>query len=577
MVGRYPTVVRKQISTMSMSPTLLRLIVLLISYILTLPSLLAQTTFESVGQGINSAADEQNPIISPDGQRLYFTRRYYPANVGGKQDAGDIWYSERQADGQWSEAKSMGAPLNNAQYNGVIGFIDDGQRMLLQGHYRQDGQKPTTQGVSVSEKTGNGWGVPQALDIPYYYTKSKHRSGTVHRSGDIMVVTLQSYDTRGGEDLYVLFRQGDGRWSEPKNLGPDVNTAYQEMTPFLAPDGKTLFFASNGYEGFGSRDIYASVRLDDTWKRWSNPKNLGSEVNTEGTELSYFIPKEVPSPSGSPEEQYAYFTSTQNSDGLGDIVRIEIPSDQELLVEADTVADIPAVVEVQETAIEETAIKDTAVTETPEPVEVVSQVWVKGKVASQASEKPVAATVAFRSLKQDTTRTFTAQTNATGNFQVQLPADDDYALLINADNFIRVRDNLSVTLDEPDTLVRNYMLTPIEVGSTVNLENVLFDRGTAQILTGSYEALDEVVAFLQENPQVTIEVAGHTDNQGRADLNLALSEERAVAVKQYLVEQGIDPSRITDKGYGGTRPLVSNAIEEERSKNRRVEFTILKK
>ena len=564
---------------MNISPTLLRLVVLSIIYSITLPSLLAQTTFNSVGQGVNSAADEQNPVISPDRQRLYFTRRYYPGNVGGKQDPGDIWFSERQADGQWSEAKSMGAPLNDAQYNGVIGFIDDGQRMLLQGHYRQGGQKPTTQGISVSEKTGNGWSFPQALDIPYYYTKSKHRSGTVHSSGNIMVVTLQSYDTQGGEDLYVLFRQGDGRWSEPKNLGADINTAYQEMTPFLAPDGKTLFFASNGYEGFGSRDIYASVRLDDTWKRWSNPKNLGSEVNTEGTELSYFIPKEVPSPSASAEEQYAYFTSTQNSDGLGDIVRIKIPSNQELLVEADTVTDIPMVVEAQETSVPETSVQDTAITATPESVvaEVAPQVWVKGKVASQASEAPVAATVAFRSLKQDTTRTFTAQTNATGDFEVQLPADDDYALLINADNFIRVRDNLSVTLGEPDTLVRNYTLTPIEVGSTVNLENVLFDRGTSQILTGSYEALDEVVTFLQENPQVTIEVAGHTDNQGRADLNLALSKERALAVKQYLTEQGINSSRITDKGYGGTRPLVSNAIEEERSKNRRVEFTILKK
>ena len=564
---------------MSMSHPLLRLVVLLVSYSITFLPLLAQTTFESVGQGVNSAADEQNPVISPDGQRLYFTRRYYPGNVGGKQDPGDIWYSERQSDGQWSEAKSMGKPLNDAQYNGVIGFVNDGQRMLLEGHYQQDGRKPTTQGISASEKSGNGWSFPQALDIPYYYTKSPHRSGTVHHSGDIMVVTLQSYDTRGGEDLYVLFRQGDGRWSEPKNLGPDINTAYQEMTPFLAPDGKTLFFASNGYEGFGSRDIYVSVRLDDTWKRWSNPKNLGSEVNTEGTELSYFIPQEVSSTSASLQEQYAYFTSTQNSDGLGDIVRIKIPSDQELLVAIDTVADVPVVIEAQETFAPETFVPDTAVTTASEPVveEVVPQVWVKGTVASQASEAPIAATVTFRSLKQDTTQIFTAQTNAAGDFQVQLPADDDYALLISADQFIRTRDNLSVTLDEPDTLVRNYTLTPIEVGSTVNLENVLFDRGTSQILSGSYEALDEVVVFLKENPQVTIEVAGHTDNQGRADLNLALSKERAVAVKQYLVEQSITASRIAEKGYGGTRPLVSNAIEEERSKNRRVEFTILKK
>ena len=128
-----------------------------------------------------------------------------------------------------------------------------------------------------------------------------------------------------------------------------------------------------------------------------------------------------------------------------------------------------------------------------------------------------------------------------------------------------------------EVIVRDYALTPIEVGSTVNLENVLFDRGNATMLPGSYETLDEVATFLQENPAVEIEVAGHTDNQGRADLNLALSRERAVAVREYLVEQGVEADRITQQGYGGTRPLVSNAIEEERSKNRRVEFTILKK
>ncbi len=156
----------------------------------------------------------------------------------------------------------------------------------------------------------------------------------MHRSGDILIVTLQSYDTRGGEDLYVLFRQGDG-WTEPRNLGPTINTPYQEMTPFLAPDGKTLYFASNGYEGFGSRDIYVSVRLDDTWKNWSNPKNLGPTVNSEGTELSYYVPE---------ESDYAYLSTTQNSDGLGDLVRVRISAEQtEQLATMDTTIAVPVV------------------------------------------------------------------------------------------------------------------------------------------------------------------------------------------------------------------------------------------
>lgn len=519
----------------------------------------AQTNYEPLGPGANSYADEQNPVASPDGQRLYFTRRGHSDNVGGRRDPGDIWYSERTADQTWSAAKHGGAKLNNAQYNGVVGFDRDG-RMLVHGHYQPNGTPARTQGLSAAVPSGGGWSVPEAIDIPYFYTKSKHRSGTLHRSGDILIVTLQSYDTRGGEDLYVLFRQGDG-WTEPRNLGPTINTPYQEMTPFLAPDGKTLFFASNGYEGFGSRDIYVSVRLDDTWKNWSNPKNLGPTVNSEGTELSYYVPE---------ESNYAYLSTTQNSDGLGDLVGVRISEEQtEQLAEVDTALTLPVTPEPEPA----TAQADSAVVEEPAPATVV----VRGSITNKASEQPIVAELTFRSLKKDTTQVTEVRTDPDGSFSVPLPPDDDYALTVAADGFIPARDRMSTGAAGTEALVRAYALTPLEVGSTVNLENVLFDRGNAAMLPGSFETLDEVVELLRENPDLEIEVAGHTDNQGRADLNLALSEERAVAVKQYLVEQGAEPRRITERGYGGTRPLVSNAIEEERSKNRRVEFTILKK
>ena len=541
------------------APSLLLLPFLLIGLILPVR---AQTAHEAIGEGVNSYADEQHPVVSPDGQRLYFTRRGHADNVGGRRDPGDIWYCVRTGDQQWSEAKHAGTSLNNKQYNGVIGFDRDG-RMLVLGHYQANGTPAKTQGLSIAPPSGEGWEVPEALNIPYYYTKSTHRSGSLHTSGNIIVVTLQSYDTRGGEDLYVLFRRGDGSWTEPKNLGRSINTPYQEMTPFLAPDGKTLFFASNGYEGFGSRDIYVSVRLDDSWKRWSNPKNLGAAVNSEGTELSYYLPV---------ESDYAYLSSTQNSDGLGDLVKVRVSDEQtDVLTEADTTLALP-VTEEPEPAV---AAADT-VSEAPAPT--VAMVQVEGTVASKSSQEPVAAEIIFRSQKKDTTQVIRASTSPDGSFTVQLPAEDDYALTVAADGFIRRRDQLSATAaDTAEAMVLDYLLTPIEVGSTVNLENVLFDRGNATMLPGSYETLDEVVTLLQENPAVEIEVAGHTDNQGRADLNLTLSRERAAAVRRYLIEQGVDANRITQQGYGGTRPLVSNAIEEERSKNRRVEFTILKK
>jgi len=531
----------------------------------------AQNELEKLS--INSQADEQNPKLSPDGQTLYFVRQYHPQNIGGSKDPGDIWASQKQADGSWAEAVNVKS-LNNPYLNGIIGFADNGNRVYLHGHY--EGKKPTTQGVSVAKKeSATSWSKPKALKIPYFYNKSDHSSGSLHSSAQIMILSLQSYDSKGAEDLYVLFKQSDGSWSEPQNLGANINTPYQEMTPYLAPDGKTLFFASNGYEGFGSRDIYMSVRLDDSWRKWSNPKNLGARVNSEGTELYYYIPE---------NSEYAYVSSTQNSDGLGDLNQVRIIPEEEEIIEE--VADMPevavedAVVEESEDIPLEEEVEE-AIVAAPEEEVVKNEVEVRGKIVNLNSEEGVAANLSFSSLKENVQFSQINQVDENGVFSINLPADQDYELLIEAEGFIKKRVKLLLSeqspLDNSDIIVRNFALSPIEVGTTVNLENVLFDRGTANMLSGSTENLDEVVEFLNENPDVVIEVAGHTDNRGRPDLNQILSLERAESVKRYLVQQGIATERIQEKGYGGTKPIASNAIEEERQKNRRVEFTILKK
>ena len=546
-----------------------RLLSLPILFFTTFLSGYAQEELEKLAGDLNSSANEAAPVLSPDSRTLYFVRQYHPQNVGGISDPGDIWYSKRKEDGQWGEAKHAGKTINNRFYNAIIGFSDD-QLAYVHGHYLKQGKKPTTQGVSMTQGEHSQWSFPKAVEIPYFYTKSGHRSGSLHASNSIMIVTLQSYDTRGAEDLYVLFRQSDGSWSEPKNLGNDVNTPYQEMTPFLAPDGKTLFFASNGYEGFGSRDIFMSVRLDDSWRSWSNPKNLGATVNTPGTELYYSIPQ---------NSEYAYLTSTQNSDGMADLVRIRIsPEDEETLEEADSL-DIPEEVPVAVTQ------PSNEITPEPEATEVVVEeepavpmMTIRGTVAGENDQQPLKAGVIVQSIRNDTTLVETVQTDAEGAFSVSIPQDDNYELLVQSEGFIRERDKvLLAETGSADPIERNYVLTPIEVGSTVNLETVLFDRGTSSMLPGSDERLDEVVEFLQENPEVAIEVGGHTDNQGRVDLNLELSRKRAEAVREYLIQQGADADRITAKGYGGTQPIASNAIEEERRKNRRVAFTIVKK
>lgn len=519
----------------------------------------APQAFESLGSTVNSAANEQNPLLSADGQTLYFTRQYHPDNMGGTRDAGDIWFSTLQADGSWSAAQNIGAPLNNTMANSIIGLADGGNTLFLHGHYYQDDRKVNTQGISVARKNGRQWSFPEPVAIPYYYSKSDHLSGTLHASGNIMLVSLQSYDTRGAEDLYALFRKSDGSWSEPKNLGSTINTAYQEMTPFLAPDGKTLYFSSNGYEGFGSRDVFMSVRLDDSWKRWSKPQNLGPSVNTEGTELFYRLVD---------HSEDAYLASTQNSDGLGDLVRLQV--DPELVAEQKDTATI-TVAQVPVAAVQ------------PEPEEAaasrtaVNQVTIAGTVLHKNTQAPVQAQIQIKALSSDTVGSQPAvETNEAGQFSLSVAKDQPYQLVVSADGFIKASEKLMLT-ENSESVERQILLTPLEVGATVKLENVLFDRGTANMLPGSEESLNEVISLMNENPNLAIEVAGHTDNQGRADLNLLLSQERAQTVKAYMVGKGIAPERIQDKGYGGTRPVASNAIEEERMKNRRVEFTITRK
>lgn len=529
----------------------------------------AQSPPESIA--VNSMADEQNAIIAPGGERMYFTRQYHPENIGGSRDPGDIWYAEKQEDGNWGQPRNLGA-LNNSYYNGIIGFAEGGRKVYLHHHYLEDNRKPTTDGISFAEKTLNGWSRPKSVQVPYFYNKSDHQSGSLHAGGNIMIMSLQSFDTRGAEDLYVLFRRSDGSWTEPSNLGRDINSAYQEMTPYLAPDGKTLYFASNGYEGFGSRDIFMSVRLDESWQSWSNPKNLGAGVNSEGTELYYRVNRNEP--------DFAYFTTTQNSDGLGDIKRISIEPEEEDILEEPVVEVVPE----EEPDIKHTppAPQPTEAAEVREEEAEEEPVLFKGIIQHKNTAQPVAALLEVKLLRNDSLL-ISADTlvSEQGVYAFNLPAGQDYELMVAAEGFISQRNRVllseSSQLDDTDVIVRNFELTPIEVGSTVNLENVLFDRGTASMLPGSAENLDAVVEFLNENAKVEIEVAGHTDNRGRADLNKILSLERAEAVKRYMVRQGIDGSRISVAGYGGSRPIASNAIEEERMKNRRVEFTILKK
>lgn len=499
---------------------------------------------------VNNSYDQQNPVLSPDGKTLYVTIANHPENIGGKRDPGDIWISVWTGT-QWSAPVHGGTVLNDAAYNGVAGFSADGRQMVLLSHYNTTGDGPArTQGIAVSRYQGDGWTKPENLNIPYFQNKSALVSGYLSDDNNTLVFAAETYGTYGVEDIYISRRGADGRWSEPRNVGNTVNTQFQELCPSLSADGMTLYFSSNGRKGYGSFDVYQSTRLDDTFTHWSEPVNMGANVNTTGRELYYRRYE---------RGGFMLYTSTLNSDGYGD-VKYYRPDDA---LPVDTTNTSPAVVRLEEV---------TPVTKSEQGI------GVHGRVLHARSGESVAARITFQEETADgiTPASVTVQATVAQGYTTRVPSTKRYTVKIESPGFISAMEKLDVQTYAMRELEMNFNLKPIEVGTTVNLKSVLFEQSKTVLLPASYAELDVVVAFLRDNPNVRIELAGHTDNRGIPAQNIKLSQARVDRVKEYLVSKGIAQKRITGKGYGGTRPIASNDDEDTRQLNRRVEFTIKK-
>jgi OOP family OmpA-OmpF porin len=493
---------------------------------------------------VNSPYDEQSPIISPDGKLLYWTVANSPDNVGGKKDPGDIWYSVWTGD-EWSLPIHGGKSINDAGYNAVGGFSHDGTRIFLLSHYTQ-GNAPSSQGIAMAIKGEDGWGVPENINVPYFLNRTVGTQGYLSTAAGAFVFSADSYSTVGGEDIYVSILEA-GRWSEPKNLGKKINTVLQEFSPSLSADGRYLYFASNGRKGYGSADIFFSQRLDDSWTNWSEPVNMGASINSEGRELFYRT---------YPEGKFALYTSTHNSDGLGDIRFYKPPAD----LRDSLLQQLP------DTLIKMVEIKR------EKPISGEEKIFrVYGKVTNAKTNQPITATLTFHA-----DSTFTTVAAPDGRYSIKIASVNEYSLRVEASGYVGNFEKLDVRTYEMKSLEMNFKLQPIEIGATVNLKSVLFQQSTYNLLPESNDELDLVVSFLKVNPKVEILLTGHTDNRGNQEHNQRLSQKRVERVKAYLVAKGINGRRITGKGFGGARPIASNDAEETRRLNRRVEFTIVK-
>jgi outer membrane protein OmpA-like peptidoglycan-associated protein len=496
-----------------------------------IPELLnAGLIIERLSENVNSEYKEFKPLLSPDGKVLYFSRKNHPENIGGVADSEDIWYSEKNTEtGEWEKAKNIGPTLNNAGPNFVSSVTPDGKTavVLLGNRYLDNGKMVS--GISMSNNRNGEWTKPTTVRIENDYNYSDKANYYLTNSRKVLLMSVDREDTNGGRDLYVSFSKNDSVWSEPLNIGNQVNTAGEESCPFLAADNKTLYFSSNGYSGFGGSDIYAVKRLDDTWTNWTTPENLGETINSDQEDLFFNIPV---------TSEHAYY-SRGISEEDADIYRIPLP-----------------------------------IFVMPERVIAVS-----GQLIDAKTGKPIEAKIIYERLSDGKEIGVASSDPITGKYEMILPEGELYGWRAEADGYIAESQNIDLKKIEGDAKEithKDLKLVPIEEQAVVTLNNVFFDFDKATLRSESKPELDRLAKILADRSSMVIEIAGHTDTSGPDEYNMNLSKKRATAVADYVMSTGVSKERISIKYYGETLPANSNETREGRIKNRRVEFKIVK-
>jgi outer membrane protein OmpA-like peptidoglycan-associated protein len=479
---------------------------------------------ENLGTQINSRFDEVTPKITVDGKMLLFGRKFNPNNLGGEKDGTDIWVSTTKDGQNWGPAQNLGKPVNSEEVDNIVSISQDNNSLLV----------ALANDFKTYERTSNGWKDAGNLGI-YYEDENEFFEACQSADGKAIIFTAENkqnlyYKKQESEkDIYVVLKDQKGKWGKPLNLGAKLNSPGDETSPFLAADGRTLYFATNGRPGYGGQDIFMSKRIGEGWTNWTTPVNLGPEINTLSFDAYYTVPA-----SG----EHAYMVSSASGYGLTDLIRVKLPKE----------------------------IKPEAV------------VLVYGKVLNAKTKEPIQADIIFENLSTGKEAGEAISNPKTGEFRIALPYGATYGFRAVADGFLSVNENIDlIQLKDYKEIQEDLMLAPIEIGQAVQLQNVFFLQGKAELKPESYPELDRLAEVLKNNNSIEIELSGHTDDRGDKSANYDLSDNRVKTVMAYLNTKGINKGRMKGQGYGGSKPLVPNDTDEHREMNRRVDFKIVKK
>ncbi len=489
----------------------------------------------ALNSNINSEFNELRPLIAPDANTLFFSRQNHPENTGGEKDDEDIWFAERDPNtGDWLKAKNVGRPLNNKGPNFISSISANGQAMLLLLGNAYYSKNKMTQGVSMSEKKTDGsWAKPKNLDIANDYNLSDKANYFLTDDMKAIVMSVERKDSQGDRDLYVINLKEDGSWTEPLNLGPQINSAAEEASPFLASDGKTMFFSSKGFSGYGKYDIYLSRRLDDTWQNWSEPENLGSGFNSSEDDIFFNFTE---------NDEYAYFTrGTINNT---DIYKVKLPYYQKPEMLAPLALKIPNII-----------------------------LSIKGMTFNSTTLEPIESSIEFiRNIDDDQIQLVSSGLNG---YSVTLKQGYKYQIISKSEGFYNSIDTLDLReIENSAEIEKNMFLDPIIKDKAIVLNNVYFNFDSDIIKSESFPELDKISEMLLDNPNLYMTIDGHTCSMGSNEYNLDLSQRRAASIAKYFVGKGTLTASLDFNGYGEARPKMPNSTDSGRTMNRRVEFEL---
>lgn len=460
------------------------------------------------------------PVLTADQEFIFFTAR-------DDISTEDIFVS-RFFNGEWVQPQSISPNINTPSYNeGTCSVSGDGRTLVFTSCNSPGGKGRCD--LYISTRKGSTWSKPVNMG-QNVNSKFWDSQPSLSADGRTLYFSSDRPGGRGRMDIWVSSRNEDGEWGIARNAGSPINTPGEEFSPVVHPSNKALYYATNGYEGFGGLDLFYTVKDSSGWQK---PVNMGAPINTWKDEVAFFV---------AADGETAYY-STNESDERGRnrsfLYTLKLPEKLQLRYKSYSL---------------------------------------KGIVYDKETNKRLGAKIDLIDLKTDETEQSVDSDPVNGEYLIVLTEGAEYGLFVTKQGYLF--ESLNFNLKESDAqgnLTLDIFLTPIDLNASTVLNNIFFDFGKATLRKSSLPELEKLMEFMELNENVRIEIGGHTDNVGSEEDNQSLSEARAKAVRDYLVKNRVSLDRLSFKGYGESKPVVDNESEENRQKNRRIEFTIIKK